>query len=98
MADDALLSPSIERVEHDPVTSAKRVADYTWNGSTPVRVPTPFLPYAYDYVSVAYPDDTTEVYTFKQGGSGGTTVETVTITYVDNTKEQLSTVTRVWRP
>lgn len=51
------------------------------------------VPY-YDYVSVAYPLTTTEVYTFKVGGTGGTTVATVTIVYTDATKENLSTVTR----
>ena len=49
----------------------------------------------YDYISAAYPIDTTEVYTFKVGGAGGTTVATVTIVYTDNTKAKISTVTRV---
>lgn len=49
----------------------------------------------YDYVSVAYPDTVTEVYTFKYGGSGGTTSATITIVYTDATKEFLSTVTKV---
>ena len=48
----------------------------------------------YDYVSVAYPNATTEIYTFKTGGSGGTTVATVTVVYTDSTKEDLSTVTK----
>lgn len=48
----------------------------------------------YDYVGVAYPDGTTEVYTFKTGGASGTTVATVTIVYVDATKEYVSTVTK----
>jgi len=43
-----------------------------------------------DYVSVAYPLATREVYTFKTGGSGGTIVATVTINYTDATKEFLS--------
>lgn len=47
---------------------------------------------AHDYVSVAYPNATTEVFTYKVGGSGGTTVATVTLTYTDSTKESLSTV------
>lgn len=46
----------------------------------------------YDYISVAYPDTTSEVYTFKTGGAGGTTVGTITITYTDATKDSLSTV------
>lgn len=44
----------------------------------------------YDYFSVAYPLTTQEVYTFKTGGSGGTTVATITLNYTDATKEFLS--------
>lgn len=50
---------------------------------------------AYDYVSVAYPDAVTEVYTFKSGGSLGSTVATVTIVYTASDKASLSTVTKV---
>lgn len=49
----------------------------------------------YDYVSVAYPDTVTEIYTFNVGGSGGITVNTVTIVYTDTTKNYISTVTKV---
>lgn len=49
----------------------------------------------YDYIAVTYPVNTTEVYTFKQGGSGGTTQATVTVVYTDSTKESLSTVTKI---
>lgn len=48
----------------------------------------------YDYIAAAYPNATTETYTFKTGGSGGTTVATVTVVYTDATKENLSTVTK----
>lgn len=53
-----------------------------------------FLATPYDYVSVAYPTTSSEVFTFKTGGSGGPTVSTVTIVYTDDTKDNLSTVTR----
>lgn len=49
---------------------------------------------AYDYMSVAYTDSDTETYTFKSGGSGGTTVATIVINYTDSTKEFISDVTR----
>lgn len=52
-----------------------------------------FIP-TYDYFEVAYPETDEEVYTFKTGGSGGTTVATVTIVYTDDTKEFISTVTK----
>lgn len=48
----------------------------------------------YDYIVVTYPIATTEVYTFKIGGSGGTTVGTLTVVYTDSTKVNLSTVTK----
>lgn len=50
---------------------------------------------SYDYVSTAYPDSVTEIYTFKTGGSGGTTVATITMVYTDATKEFISTITKV---
>ena len=50
--------------------------------------------FSYNYVSVAYPGADTEVYTFKTGGSGGTTVGTITVVYTDSSKESLSSVTR----
>lgn len=49
---------------------------------------------AYDYVSVNYSDSVTEIYTYKLGGSGGTTAATVTVVYTDSTKANLSTVTK----
>jgi hypothetical protein len=52
------------------------------------------VPEAYNYVGVAYPEDDTEVYTYKTGGSGGDTVATVTVTYTDSTKENVSSVAR----
>lgn len=51
------------------------------------------IPY-YDYVGVAYPTASQEVYTFKTGGSGGTTVATITLNYTDATKESLTDATR----
>ena len=49
---------------------------------------------AWDYVKATYPNTTTEVYTFRTGGSGGSVVATVTVTYTDATKEDLDEVTR----
>jgi hypothetical protein len=48
----------------------------------------------YDYVSAAYPNATTEVYTYKSGGSSGTTVATLTVIYTDSSKDNLSSVER----
>jgi hypothetical protein len=48
----------------------------------------------FDYIGVTYPSGTQEVYTYKAGGSGGTTVGIVTIDYVDATKAQILSVAR----
>lgn len=47
---------------------------------------------AWDYLAVTYPSATQEVYTFKTGGVGGTTVATATVDYTDSTKASLSDV------
>lgn len=49
------------------------------------------VPDAFDEISVTYPDSVTEIFTYK---FETTTVATVTITYLDASKEQLVSVTR----
>ena len=49
---------------------------------------------SWDYMSVSYPTATQEVYTFKSGGSGGTTVATITVDYTDSSKSDISAVTK----
>ena len=48
----------------------------------------------YDYIGVTYPIATQEVYIYKTGGSGGTTLATLTVDYTDATKENISSVTK----
>jgi hypothetical protein len=48
----------------------------------------------YDYISAAYPAVDTEVYTYKTGGAGGTTVATLTVVYTSSAKTALSSVTK----
>lgn len=74
------------RVEVDPSTGA-----ILTSGSVGGTLVTD----AFDYIGVAYPNATTETYTYKSGGFGGTTVAVVTVVYVDSTKEELSSVTKV---
>ena len=61
--------------------------------ATLLKIPGLSIP-IHDYIGVAYPNGTTETYTFKTGGSGGTTVATVTVVYTDSTKANLSSVTK----
>lgn len=48
----------------------------------------------YDYVAVTYPTTTSELYTFKIGGSGGATVSEVTVEYTDTSKNNITSVAR----
>lgn len=64
-----------------------------FQGETTVRVGD-YVQASWDYLSVAYPTSTQEVYTFKSGGSGGTTIATVVVDYTDSTKDFISTVAR----
>ena len=48
---------------------------------------------AYDYMGVSQ-TDTTDIYTYKTGGSGGTTVATMTITYIDSTKVTIQSISK----
>lgn len=47
----------------------------------------------YDYVANVSAS-TTDTYTFKTGGAGGTTVATITLTFTDSTKAVLSTAVK----
>lgn len=72
----------------DPTTHALVIAGgSSGGGGGIVTVP-------YDYISVAYPNTTTEVYSYYIGGAGGTLVATVTVVYTDATKANISTVTK----
>lgn len=48
---------------------------------------------AYDYISYTS-NSTSDVYVYKTGGSGGTTVATVTINYTSSSKATISTIER----
>jgi hypothetical protein len=58
----------------------------------PVETKNALVTEPFDYISASYPTDDSEVYTYKLGGSGGSTVATVTVTYTDDTKESISSV------
>ena len=65
-----------------------------FSSTNPVPVSSGFTLPKYDYDAVTYPLSTREVYTFKTGGSGGTTVATITINYTDATKASLLNVAK----
>jgi hypothetical protein len=48
----------------------------------------------YDYVAMVIAPAGTETWTFKTGGAGGTTTNTIVIVYTDSTRADISTVTK----
>lgn len=83
---------------HDKKYTAQEVLNKVFNEETnslDTGILSGFNLPEYDYVSMALSAaDTTETYTFKTGGSSGTTVATVTVVYTDSTREVLSSVTK----
>lgn len=48
----------------------------------------------YDYFARVLTNSTTETYTYKSGGSGGTTTNTLVIVYTDSTLATISSITK----
>lgn len=59
-----------------------------------VKVTNALITVPFDYIAASYPSATVEVYTYKNGGSGGTIVGVITIAYSDASKVNLLTVTK----
>lgn len=51
------------------------------------------VPQTYDYITLNQ-TSTEDIWTFKRGGSGGTTVSTITITYTSEAKTVISSVAK----
>lgn len=95
-------SQETDNLEHDPDLHLKKVMPYGWDGTNAVALKTSatgelmtagIVSEKYDFVSLTEAT-LTDTWTFKIGGSGGTTVATVTITYTTGTKETIDNVTR----
>lgn len=55
---------------------------------------TGLVPKVFDYIGANYSGVSSDVYTYKTGGAGGTTVAVVTVTWTDATKSVLVSVVR----
>ena len=86
-------SNAVNLDEHDPSFNAKRVEVFTGlnSGALGILKPQGFNIGDYDYVALTQ-TSTTDVYTFKIGGAGGTLISTITITYTGTDKSTISTV------
>jgi hypothetical protein len=71
-----------ERIEHDDDRAAKRVilAGELTAGTD------------FDYIDGQQTSATVDTYVYKLGGSGGTTVRTVTVTYTSSAKTDIDSV------
>lgn len=85
ITDDA--NEEVRNLRVEPATNELKVAASVISMTNGIGVPD------HDYIGVAYAA-TTDTYTFKTGGSGGSTVATVVVTYTDSTKEFIDSVAR----
>lgn len=53
------------------------------------------IPVNSDYIGVTYPDNVTEVYVYRDGGASGTVLKTITVVYVNASREDLLSVSWV---
>lgn len=89
---------SVETDRHEHIergsVAAKRVALFKYNADTDELQPwgglTPNVDY--DYIDVQQTSATVETFVYKTGGSGGTTVLTIVVTYTDSTKDNIDSV------
>ena len=64
------------------------------DGTADVRVSNTLITAPFDYVGASYPSDTVETYLYRLGGATGTIVGLVTVTYTDNTKNLIASVSK----
>lgn len=82
---------------HRGQVGAKTVVPYYYDSNTDTLTPAIqdlVAGTTYDYIDAQQTDPATDTYVFKTGGSGGTAVQTITISYTDANKTDLDTV--VW--
>lgn len=102
MSEQSISENEIANREHIAPTktgdniAAKRVASYSWNGFSWERTaPTGGLvPVAYDAITYTATSTSVDTYNYYTGGTGGTLVATLTITYIDSSHNTLVSVVR----
>lgn len=86
------VQPSIDQEEHDDTYGVKKVATFGWDGSKMVQLLTNssgslvtgnLVPEKFDYISITYTGGNPTTVVYKTGGSGGTTVATLTLVWGD---------------
>lgn len=86
------LSGNAEAVTSRAVGTSEAVEVVVLN-SNGAQVPFALVPgVSYDYLDVQQTSSTVETYVYKTGGAVGNTVQTIVVTYTDNTKANIDTV------
>ena len=84
-----------DNLEHTDENHAKKVNAYVWNSGSGVweRQAKDLTPGTdFDYIDIQQTSSTVETYVYKQGGSGGSIVQTIVVTYTDSSKNDLDKV------
>lgn len=100
MNGDGQASKQLDQQEHNSDAGAKRVVPRLFDSATGTwqnqSLSTGKLVYEqFDYIARVLADSTTETYTYKLGGSGGTTVATVTIVYTASDLATIISITQI---
>lgn len=97
MTRDAVTSPSIDRDEHDYKNDAKKVSLWGYDAATDTSFRLgglgKLVTEHFDYIGLSPDSSRPTTVTYKVGGSGGTTVATLTIAY-DGSTSNITSVTR----
>ncbi len=99
---DAVISPSGADLQIDASDDSIAIGDRNTgnllqvnsDGTVNVNTNNVLVNKPFDYLNAAYPNPTTEVYTYKLGGAGGVLQATVTVTYTDASKANIATVVK----
>lgn len=83
--------PVREIVGFDPINNLLRRIAVDGSGNI---LTSSMIGASYDYIGVTQTNSTTDTYTFKRDGAGGTTVGTLTLVYTDSNKTDLSSVSK----
>jgi hypothetical protein len=81
MTSSSVTLPGVKLIT-DPVSGALFVEGLLYSA----------IPYGADYVELDSSGITSDVYSYKAGGSGGTLIKTVTVTYTDSGKTAIFSI------
>ena len=80
------------RADPNNLPAVATIVENDANSPVPVKTTELVGGIDYDYIDVQQTDADTETYVYKNGGSGGTTVQTITVNYTDSTKSDIDNV------